>query len=107
MNLMPRIQIASTTYDIFVATHMFFIPIHILTALRQSVSTTFIFLLNALLTAFLYNYLQESKRLRLIKNGPDVVRNGSVSTCLVYFYRLQQMIDKNERADNFIVEGIL
>ena len=85
---------------------MFFVSIHILTALRQSVSTTFIFMLNSLLFAILYIVLQESMRLHTLDRGAEIIKKGSVSNSIVYFFRLQQLIDRRKRHENLIVHGI-
>ena len=103
MYFMRRIQIASSFYDIFIATHLFLISIHILTSQRQSVLTTFIFMLNSLLFAALYNYLQESMRFSVLENGSQLIHSESVSASLVYFSRLQQLIDSNCREGNLVV----
>lgn len=63
-------------------------------------------MLNSLLFAVLYLVLQESLRLFILDKGADTVKKGSVSSSIVYFFRLQQLIDRNKRHENLIVHGI-
>ena len=63
-------------------------------------------MLNSLLFAALYNYIQESMRFSVLENGTQLIHSESVSASLVYFSRLQQLIDSNCREDNLVVYGI-
>jgi hypothetical protein len=87
------VHLLSLSFDIFIASHLFFIPLNILTGQRLSVPGTLTIMLNALLFNVLAHLLDEQRR-KSLKEVNDVGRGfRGQQEMAIYFFLFQQQIE--------------